>query len=250
MAGRLAVDTSYIGQLIAGIFYLVVGAGLLQLGRRTRQTPERLLGVYFLFTGLDYSLYTIPVAFGFESVHDLTAGAALFAYAIAVVALLLFTRGVFRRGAAWADWLTGLCTLALFAGVAGSFARGDWDGGGADSPAYWSYFLGYTIACAWVASEAALTGLSARKRLRIGLCEPVLVNRYLLWFAFGALQVLACVALFFADQANLAGEAMSRPLDAVLGFTEIASIAMVWLAFFPPAAYRTWIAGAAEPAHA
>jgi hypothetical protein len=41
----------------------------------------------------------------------------------------------------------------------------------------------------------------------------------------------------------LANGAISAWTDYLLSGTEIASIAMLWLAFFPPAAYLSWIAG-------
>ena len=81
------MDTSYIGQLVSGAFYLIVGIALLGLAHRTAETPERLLGIYFLFTGLDYTLYTVAVAFEFDSIFDPAAALARVAYAIAVLAL-------------------------------------------------------------------------------------------------------------------------------------------------------------------
>lgn len=244
------MDTSYAGQLLAGGFYLLIGLGLLHLGQRTRQSPELLLGVYFLFTGLDYSLSMIPLAFGWAAARSLMEASALSMYAIAVVALLLFTRTVFRPSEAWSSGLIALCTVGLISGLAGSFAAGNWDGGGPDDPAYWLYFLGYTAACGWVAAEAGIAAASARKRERIGLCDPVVANRFLLWFGFGSLQLLSCLILFFVDTATAAGDAMSRSLDALLGITELASIGSVWLAFFPPAAYRRWVSGSSEPTEA
>ena len=99
------LDTSYTGQLLSGVFYLIVGLGLLRLAHRTGELPERLLGLYFLFTGLDYSLYSIPSAFGIESIQSPAAATALLSYAMAVMALLLFTRRVFRTSERWASWL-------------------------------------------------------------------------------------------------------------------------------------------------
>jgi hypothetical protein len=172
---------------------------------------------------------------------------ALGMYAIAVVALLLFTRTVFRHSEAWPSVLIALCTVALISGLAGLFAAGSWDGGGPDDLAYWLYFLGYSVACAWVAGEAGMATASARKRHRIGLCDPIVANRFLLWFGFGSLQLLSCLILFFADSDEAAGDAMSRSLDALLGVTELASIGVVWLAFFAPPAYRRWVSGSSEP---
>ncbi len=43
-------DHAYIGELLAGIVYLIAGVRLFWLGQRTGEVPEKLLGVAFLFT--------------------------------------------------------------------------------------------------------------------------------------------------------------------------------------------------------
>ena len=60
-------DHAYIGELLAGIFYLIAGARLLRLASRTGEAPERLLGVMFLITGAAYLLWDIPVLVGSEA---------------------------------------------------------------------------------------------------------------------------------------------------------------------------------------
>ena len=65
-------------------------------------------------------------------------------------------------------------------------------------------------------------------------------------FGFGAFQVMSCAALFVTEGGLTDG--VSHGLDAVIGAVELASIAMVWLAFFPPALYRDWISGATTSA--
>ena len=75
----------------------------------------------------------------------------------------------------------------------------------------------------------------------VGLCEPIVANRYLLLASFGGFQFLACLAdLSFA--ADISGnQAVSTISDLLLGSTEIASVAVLWLAFFPPPFYTNWI---------
>ena len=52
---------AYIGELIAGIVYLIAGARLLRLGQRTGELPERLLGATFLAMGVSAVCYVLPV---------------------------------------------------------------------------------------------------------------------------------------------------------------------------------------------
>ena len=69
------------------------------------------------------------------------------------------------------------------------------------------------------------------------------MNRYLLLALFGGFQVLACLsdillAIDFAEKQAASGSA-----DLLLGAFELAGIAALWLAFFPPAIYRNWVIG-------
>jgi preprotein translocase subunit SecF len=89
--------------------------------------------------------------------------------------------------------------------------------------------------------EAILAHSAARKRLRIGLCEARVANRYLLWACFGVLQTLACVVVMIWEFDFAASAMVSAVMDILLSITEIASIGAVWLAFFSPSFYRKWI---------
>jgi hypothetical protein len=89
--------------------------------------------------------------------------------------------------------------------------------------------------------EALLSRRGAQKRARLGLSEPLVVNRYLLLALFGGFQSLACLAdlSFAADITN--DQAASLVSNLLLGSTEIASVAVLWLAFFSPRFYSDWI---------
>ncbi len=52
-------DHAYIGELLAGIVYLIVGVRLLRLAQRTREVPERLLAAMFLLSGASYIVYSM-----------------------------------------------------------------------------------------------------------------------------------------------------------------------------------------------
>ena len=98
-----------------------------------------------------------------------------------------------------------------------------------------------------MASEAFLSHRLALRRSRIGLTDPIVVNRYLLLAAFGAFQTFACFSdvLVTIDAVDRTISAWS---DSILGGFEIAGIAMLWLAFFPPASYLARVADSARPA--
>jgi len=121
---------------------------------------------------------------------------------------------------------------------------GDWEGFSINSGWYWLEWVGYAVPVTWTCVEAAAEHVRARRRLQVGLCEPLVSNRLLLWACFAALQVFANLitvgqyAAFEQDRVFTAG------WDYLYSAVSISSLIMMWIAFFPPAFYRRWIEGA------
>jgi hypothetical protein len=82
----------------------------------------------------------------------------------------------------------------------------------------------------------------------VGLGDAVVMNRYLLLALFGGFQVLACLSDILVASELAANQAASDRADLLLGGCELAGIAALWLAFFPPAAYLGWVAGSKQAA--
>ncbi|HXV36729.1 MAG TPA: hypothetical protein VEC18_06260, partial [Myxococcota bacterium] len=55
------MEDAFLGELAAGIIYLLAGARLARLGARTREAPERLLGASFALFGVSEILYAVAV---------------------------------------------------------------------------------------------------------------------------------------------------------------------------------------------
>jgi len=228
---------AYIASIIAGAVYLIASARLLRLNRRTRERPELFLGLYFGLSGAYYIGYNVPSFFGYSSWSYSAEMAIEWVYALGVFPCLFFIRAVFRPDQAWARALVGFCSIALLAGT----AFGGWSFS-LDDPWFLTQWVGYTTPCAWMCCEALLSQRGAQKRVRIGLCAPSVANRYLLLALFGGFQTLACLAdLSYASDIS-SGQAVTLFSDALVGGSEIASVAMLWLAFFPPPFYSDWIA--------
>jgi len=233
-------ENAYITSIIAGVFYLVASLRLLRLNRRTGERPELLFGCYFGFSGAYYLGYNLPSLFGFTPWSSAIEWMIEWIYVLGVFPYLFFIRSVFRAEEAWAGALVGICSALLLVGT----ALGTFDGSevySLDNRWFMVQWAGYTIPCAWMCLEATLSRQGARKRARLGLCAPAVANRYLLLALFGGFQFLACLAdLSFA--ADLSGnQTVSLISDALLGSSEIASVAVLWLAFFPPPFYTDWI---------
>jgi hypothetical protein len=243
-------EQAYIGELISAFVYLYVGARLLRLASRTRELPERLLAAMFLITGTSLILYDIPIILDSESLWTPLNFAGRVVYLPAPVLLAVFTRRVFRPDSVWAGWMPCGCAILLAAGVGGSVWSGDLEGFSISNRWFWAEWVGYTIPYVWAGGEALAHHRRARRRLRLGLCDPLVCNRYLLWGFFGAMQVLVCVAEIPSYAEYEQGGAFTAMWDALISAGEIVSLATIWLIFFPPAFYQRWIQGAAPVAGA
>ena len=236
-------DHAYIGELLAGFVYLIVGIRLLRLGQRTREVPERLLGAMFLLSGASYIVYLMAYLPGLESLWTPISFAGRVIYIGAPILLAAFTQQVFRPKGHWAAWLVYGIAVLMVGGVGGSALGGDWEGFSISNRWFWLEWAGYTIPFGWAGSEAFVQYRQARRRVRLGLSEPFVCNRYLLWAMFGVLQV--CIALAILPQYSTyeTTSQFTATWDILIGGLEIVSITLIGLVFFPPAFYQRWING-------
>jgi len=238
-------EQAYLGELTSALLYLVAGVRLLRLASRSGELPERLLGAMFVIVGSSYVLYNLPIVFDLESLWTQFNFAGRIVYLSAPVLLAVFTRRVFRKNAAWSLWLVcGVATLILV-GVTGSTANGDWEGFSISSGWFWLEWSGYVVPFVWAASEALLQYRKARRRLKMGLSNPMVCNRLLLWGVFAVLET--CVWLLVLPQyAQYERQGVfAERWDTWISVLETSALATIYLTFFPPAVYRRWIVGRA-----
>jgi len=241
---------AYFGELLTAAFYIVAGSRLLRLAARTGELPERLLGVMFLFTGVSYLVYDLPILIDSEALWTPLNFAGRVLYLPAPVIVAVFTRRVFRPESRWAAWLVRGCAALLVVGVTGSALRGDWEGFSIHNPWFWPEWVGYTVPFGWACVESLLQHGQARRRLRLGLCDPLVCSRFLLWGLFGAAQVFSSLGALGQYAAYEQEEVFTAGWDTAIGAIDIFSIALMWLVFFPPALYRRWVTGTAARADA
>lgn len=231
--------------IFTGLFYLIASHRLIGLSFRTRQQPERWLGCYFAASGLWFVVYNTPYLFGFEQLPTLVEAAVEWIYALGAIGYLLFIRMAFRPSATWAAALVSIGVAFLLVGVTGASLSGHFSISLA-SPWFLMEWIGYTIPSFWMCAESLCAHVLARRRARIGLCPAIVANRYLLFGAFALLQMLASFTeLLWASQLD-SSTALEALVFHLLTGTEIASVALLGLAVFPPARYREWIARRAE----
>jgi hypothetical protein len=246
-----------ISQLISLGIEIVAGVKLVRLGRRGGKLPESLMGAAFLFRVLGFVL-VLYALMAIRSVHvqnhtlwvpeqfdaqqldlgwtPLLAGLGWTFLALASAAHLFFTALVFHPTARAVHRAVGLLVLAGAAGVlahgaGGGFARGF---GGV---AFWLMNLPGVVGVVWLAVEAFRFHGRMRRRLILGLAEPVVANRFLL-FGWGSTFRLLGLLLGFspAFYKGLALATVDRLASIGLLLMAIAFLSEAvcwWLAFFP-----------------
>lgn len=233
---------------------LVLGARLLALAARTRQLPELCMGLaLFLMGGLAYPLIMTarmavrlggPARLQVMALAILLMGAGSFAVGV-------FIWRVFRPGSRWARAAAIGAGVSMLACVALQIA-----GPGLAAAAFENRGLGFRlfqlhsgVLTAWGAWESLRAWSRLRLRLRLGMADPVVCERVLLWgiaqVASAIIGVTSTVAGFLG--VNFAATAFGAAVTAPLGLT--AAFAM-WLAFLPPAGYLRRVRARALPAAA
>ena len=164
---------------------LLVGIKLIRLAGRTQQIPELLIGASLVLMGFGWS-GLVAVGRQAHELPDPVRAAVMVAAAICAITgtscLSLFNWQVFRPGVAWAGAMAGAVALALTAiCLAQTFSpgwlvfareeRGPWQW------VTWITFLNYV----WSAGEAWRHLHKMLRRQRLGLVDPIVLDRIRLW---------------------------------------------------------------------
>jgi hypothetical protein len=237
---------AYVGEVIAGFVYFFVGVRLFRLSRRTGQLPETLIAASFLLWTLSYAFWDIPYAFvdSAELVPAVYSYGSLIALALGTVVFSFFIRAVFRPAARWAQWLVAAIAVSNLLGLVGMAWHGDWEGiDPLANPWYWLEFLGGTAPFIWMGAEGFAQYFKTRRRLKLGLCEPMTCNRFLLWGLAGSLWVILEAIVAVSDLVYAYTGQWSESLGFGIALFEIVPMLIVSLAFFPPDFYCRWVEG-------
>jgi len=236
-------ESAYIGSAAAGLAYSVLGARLVRLGIRTRSAAEKLLGLTFLAWALTYAFWVSAVMLhGQPALESQFYIASHITTNLGEVGFAYFPLLAFRRGSTWARWLSASIASCMIVGTAGSIWTGDPEGVAPITNAWWWFeWIGESATAIWIGTEGLHNYGTSRRRIHLGLCEPIVSHRYLLWGIAGVFWTL--LNFVVVGQYVEFWIKRSRPasLDNLVGFCEIAALAMIWLAFFPPTIYRRWI---------
>lgn len=227
---------------------LFVGTRLLVLWWKTRKLPELLLGTAVLCIGfLAFAVGTAAklLLVGSPELRGPLTGIGLFVECFGQMTLVLFSWRVFRPrsklGATFAASLV-VFILAAFLGeiLSGQYLRYS-DSLQSTGPFVPLAQVARGSAPAWMSFECFSFHGKLRRRLAIGLADPMVVNRVALWgVGIGA----SAVGYAFTTVHRLVyGLGLKEHVWAVTTVSMLGMVSAIALgtAFFPPAAYRRWV---------
>jgi hypothetical protein len=246
LAGSLYLVSTAVFSVLA----IVIGLRLIALSRRTQRGPERSLGLGFIGTaGLGYGLLMFAMlgkrAAGWNDAPAyytwLIALGWIF-HNLGVTFMLDFVHRVFRPEDGWARILKYTLNLVLWGGwLADAFTGGLTS----NRPGlyYWIAFSVIGTYPLWTAVEAFRYWKLMRKRVALGLADPLVANRFLLWTIASTSTV---ASIWLVEVPTFLGyERMSAAAEKITSITMlctsafgIATICTYWLTFFPPAWYQ------------
>lgn len=227
----------------------LVGVRMLLLARKTGGRPELLLGTGSLLVVVVGLPTSIASGFGklAGDVHVAFWMASEFTTQMGVVLLYLFAQQVFRPSSAWARRAVAAVAVYLPVCLAGAgralaAAAPEMDSVAATKGWLLACFVGYGGCFLWSALESLLQHRMAVRRQALGLADPVVASRFLLFAVYG----LAATGIMLANAAgvlfgfNLASSLVVLGPSAGLG---LVSSAAIYFAFLPPRWYLARLRG-------
>ena len=238
--------------LLCALVGTVVGLKLLGIAARSRKLPEFAIGAgLFAYAALGQPSLLVQQALGEETSLGLRMAISVvrvLAFYATLLGLSVFTWQVFGAESRWRQALAfGVLVTALVSAALTTWAT--WLKLSAGVPLDLAGRIGMTphfaFVFGWVALESLRYHALMRKRQVLGLADPVVTNRFLVWGAGEAVSSLLVLALF-GTMISRADITMGDPLISM--FVTLAGLvnALVWwLSFTPPAGYLRWIRGSA-----
>lgn len=227
---------------------MTISIRLLLLWRRTRQWPELLISSGLLVL----SLVAFPMlgASGLADeslagVNWTLLGLGLAAIPTSVILVHAFTWQVFRPNSkaalafVVANGAAAIVVAWLFTHAIMT-APPDSKPVDVHGPYSLAIRLLFEVWYAWTGFESLLEWQRARRRLALGLSDPVAVNRFLLWGSMGVVLAFNGAIAMVLEARGLSP--MTDVLPALwLGLNGAVAGTLMFLTFVPPAGYVAWV---------
>ena len=244
---------SLVGIVAFTVASLVLGVKLLRLGRRTRELPELAMGASFAASGGLGFPCIMAAALMHAAGADPTVGhwvGSVGIWCLSAGSLLLAIGNwrIYRPSSRAAYAGVVAMGLALAASCGAASISDDSAPGGLREVALWIALEIGAVAFVWGAVEAFALYDTLRRRARIGLARAEVANRVLLWGIGGV--AAAAMSLYSLGQRIVIGPELDDAQRMVTSIFGMVGATAVWLAFFPPVAYRRLFDTAATREHA
>lgn len=261
MDGVLGIAAAALGGLaqlasIGSAFWL--GGRLLRRAQHGGGAPERLLGLHLLLaigvgslllSAATLSAYTAeplpPLVF-----RALTVGGNL-ATILGLTAVLWFNSRVFHGGQLGGRLVAVISSLLMCAGFAQYVAAGGMETAELYGRASWPYVGAMVLGDLWVTTDALRFRAQLLRRLALGLADPLVVDRLLLWAIGSAARVglvlIAPLVTAFVPSQELR-MALAPGLLLCSALLILAATVSLWLMLAPSPSYRRWVARRHAPA--
>jgi hypothetical protein len=249
MIEELAREAGLMIVFLAGISYVAVGIYLLQTAAREDGGPSFILGLALLFNGFSFGFAELPFVIASDLYVELLTFIGRIAAAACCISIAMFTWRVFRGESRWGGFTVGLIAAVIVAGLTISVLEGDWE---AYSPlsykGFWFEWAGSLAPFVWLSFESLSKYAFSRRRIPLGLIDPVVCNRYFLIGFYAALASLTyCIYIPMYIVYELHG-VWSGWIDIAVGLVELISVTALGLSFTAPPFYRRWIGASAAAA--
>jgi hypothetical protein len=226
-----------LSMLVTTIVTLIVGIRLLLVARRTRQLPELLYGIAFVSTGVGQAFPQIGQRLIWTEPGLLATTLDTLFFGVFVVgslSLWLVTTRVFRPGVAWASRLCWAGCLVTLAAYGLRMLDGDFAAAVTSTRGLLACYVLRLLLFGWVSFEAFRWHALLRKRMALGLADPVATNQILLWGVSGIAAWAASLAITIAIFVRGVHPLDWMPALGVIMASVVVTGGGMWCAFFPP----------------
>jgi hypothetical protein len=226
---------------------IAVGVRLVRLALRSGGFAERMLGIACLTgPGLVAPCLVVVNALP-EPEWAVRASAFLgqLGYAVFCTVMVLFTWQCFRPDEGWARWLAwgSIATVLVGASLGVARALGLAEAAELKDMNHLGFrLIGFAslVGHAWTGLESFVYFGRMQKRSKLGLADPVVMNRFLLWGLVGVNAMIASGVPLFVGL--LGGDSFNDVPTRLAGAAAtIFGTVCLQLAFLPPRSYVAWL---------